>query len=46
MSGDLREVVCSGPWRGVLDVVVAGHVLGYDGDFVVAIAADELEGCC
>ena len=27
VGGCLRHVVCPGPWRGKLDVIVAGHVL-------------------
>lgn len=41
-----REIVGSGPRRGIFDVIVARHVFGYDGDPVFAIAANELEGGC
>lgn len=41
-SGFVRGVICSGPRTAVLNVVVAWHVFGDDGD-VVAIAG-EVEG--
>lgn len=40
----LRQVVCAGPRRGVFDVVVAGHVLGGDGDFVAGLPRQQQGG--
>ena len=39
------QVVCAGPGRGIFYVVVAGHVLGDDGDAVFGILGEDVGGC-
>ena len=41
----LRHVVRTCPWTCIFDIVVTGHVFGYDCDFVIAIAS-QLQGGC
>ena len=40
LGDNSREDVGASPWGGVLDVVVAGHVLGHDGDGVFGALAE------
>lgn len=35
---DLRKYVCAGKGRGILDIIVAGHMLGNDSDGVGLVA--------
>jgi hypothetical protein len=40
----LRQVICSSPGRGILDIVVAGHVLSSNNDLVVRISREKKRG--